>query len=487
MAEPRCVSWLPSWADPGSLERASVGGDAPDGRYYGLRPAPGQWQGLGEGLRAAHESLRAMPVDRIVEAFDRTCSRWADHGFAHRVRARADIVAATGFSAQAVDHGLDVELSNYRAKTLYRVLRRELGDPGVLDGFTADRELGGHTMALGPRVTTAVCSGNVPGLPALSLVRALLVKSAVILKVASGEPTFAVHFLRSLAEVDPALADAVVVTYWPSQDTATLRGAMEQADAVIAYGGDDACAAVRAHLRPHQRYVEHGHKVSVGVLTGDYLADVGLREVAGRVAEDVSTFNQHACVAPLAYLVESRDPSPRDVAEALARAMAEYAADCPLGLLSSTDAAALQLRRANMAWAAASSPGGGFWRSAGLDWTVTLAPDLLSVQGAGNRTVGVVPVRDTRHILSELRPLADRLQNIGLGASGDRFWTLASALGRLGASRISEPGRMAGPSVVWRHDGMPCLSLLLRWCDIEMHPQARHRVKTPAKDEVTQA
>ncbi|WP_369199313.1 acyl-CoA reductase [Streptomyces sp. PU-14G] len=487
MSEPSCVAWLPPWADHGGLERAAVGGDGVGGRYYGLRPAPGQWQHLGEGLRAAHESLRAMPVARIVEALDETCSRWADHGFAHRVRARADIVTATGFSAQAVDRGLDVELSNYRAETLYRVLRRELGDPGVLDGFREDTELGGHTLALGPRVTMAVCSGNVPGLPALSLVRALLVKSAVILKVASGEPTFAVHFLRSLAEVDPAVADAVVVTYWPSEDQAALRSAMEQADAVIAYGSDDACAAVRAHLQPHQRYVEHGHKVSVGVLTRDYLADVGLREVARRVAEDASTFNQHACVAPQAYLVEDGDPGPQDVAEALASAMAEYAAEVPLGLLPSTDAAALQLRRANMAWAAASSPEGGFWRSPGLDWTVTLAPDLRSVQGAGNRTVGVVPVHDVRHILSELRPLAARLQNIGLGATAERFWTLASALGRLGASRISEPGQMAGPSVVWRHDGMPCLSLLLRWCDIEMHQEARHRAKTPAKDDVTQA
>ena len=42
------------------------------------------------------------------------------------------------------------------------------------------RSIGGKTIAVGPRITLAIFSGNVPGLPALSIVRALLVKSAVI-------------------------------------------------------------------------------------------------------------------------------------------------------------------------------------------------------------------------------------------------------------------------------------------------------------------
>ncbi|MBZ4320472.1 acyl-CoA reductase [Streptomyces huiliensis] len=474
------VSWLPRWLGPGTLERTAVRGG-----YVGWRPGAGEWRAVGEGLRAAHESLRALPVAEIVGAFDETCSRWADRDFVHRARARRDIVAATGFSPEAVDRSLDVELANYRSGTLYRVLRRELGDPGVLEGFRDDVELGGRTLAVGPRVTMVVCSGNVPGLPALSLVRALLVKSAVLLKVAGGEPTFTAHFLRSLAEVNPVLADAVVVTYWPGDDRDALRDAMEQADAVIAYGGDEACAAVRAYLKPHQRYVEHGHKVSVGVLTRAYVRRVGLGEVARRVAVDVSTFNQHACIAPQAYLVEGGgpspgidDPGPEDVAEAIAAAMAAYAADCPLGSLPAAEAAGLQMRRAGLAWTAANSPGGAFRRSPGLDWTVTVVPDLLSLPGAGNRTVGVVPVGGVKDVPRALRPIAARLQNVGLGALGDEFGALASEIARLGACRISEPGEMARPSVVWRHDGMPCLSLLVRWCDIEMHREARPDMST---------
>ncbi|MFJ7239304.1 acyl-CoA reductase [Streptomyces olivaceus] len=474
MPEFRCVSWLPSWLGTNALEHSAViaGDDAPV-RYYGLRPAAGGWQSLGDGLRSAQKALRALPVARIVDALDATCSRWADRDFPDRVRARQDITATTGFSAEAVDRSLDVELGNYRAGTLHSVLRRELGDPGVLDGFCQDAELDGHTRAVGPRVTMAVCSGNVPGLPALSLVRALLVKSAVVLKVAGGEPSFAAHFTRTLAEVEPVLADAVVVTYWNSADHDALREAVAQADAVIAYGGDAACAAVRAQVLPGQCYVEHGHKVSVGVLTRAYVDRFGLGEVARRVAEDVSVFNQHACIAPQAYLVEDGGPGTRRFAGALSEAMAEYAADCPLGTLAPGDAAALQMRRASTAWAAAHSPAGGFWRAPGLDWTVTTVPNLSAVQGSGNRMVGVVPVAGPGDVVHELRTIGPRLQNVGLGAIGQEFWELAEELGRLGACRISEPGRMSSPSVVWRHDGMPCLALLLRWCDIEMHQEAR--------------
>jgi len=476
MPELTDITWLPPWASSEVTQGGTViATDDGFPWYCSVRPERSVWERLGKGLRGAHETLRAMSVSGIVEAIDETCNRWADRDFVHRARARRDIVAATGFSPEAVDRSLDVELGNYRAETLNRVLRRELGDPTVLDTFREDPELGGFTLAVGPRVTTVVCSGNVPGLPALSIVRALLVKSAVILKVASGEPSFAAHFLRSVAEVNPLLADAVVVTYWPGHDRTALREAVAQADAVIAYGSDTACAAVREHVQPHQCYIEHGHKVSAGVVTQDYLRRTGLDEAADRVADDVSTFNQHACIAPQAYLVERGAIGAHQFAKALARAMARYARTCPLGTVSHAEAAAIQIRRAGAAWGAASMPEGGFWCAPGLDWTVAVASDLTTFSGTGNRMVSVVPVTDLNEAVGLLRPLAPRLQNIGLGAAGAEFWRWSAAIARLGACRISEPGRMATPSVMWRHDGMPCLARMVSWCDIEMHKEARLR------------
>jgi acyl-CoA reductase LuxC len=469
MPEEHDISWMPAWVGRAEIARFAIGHRSAGRALVCARPTREGWRAVGEGLRRAQRALAEMPLREIVAAIATVAGRWTDPTFAPRVRAREDVVATTGFSAEAVDRSFDVELRNYTAEALERTLRRELGSPEVLDGFRDDAELGGRGFAIGPRITIALMTGNVPGLPALSVVRALLVKSAVIAKVASGEPTFAARFVRTLHDVEPRLGDAIVVTYWDRADEASLDAALDLADAVIAYGGEEACASVRSRVRPHQRYVEHGHKLSLGIVSRRYLTERGSEEVARRIAEDVSTFNQHACIAPQAYLVEGDVPSVRGFASSVAKAMAAYAERCPLGSLDEEDAASLQLRRAADAWHAAARPECDLWHAAGFDWTVTLSDHLAGITGAGNRVLRIVPVRDLRDAVARLDPLAAYLQNVGLGATGDELSTIAVALARKGACRICEPGRMAAPSMMWRHDGVPCVAALLRWCDIEMH------------------
>jgi hypothetical protein len=248
-----------------------------------------------------------------------------------------------------------------------------------------------------------------------------------------------------------------------------LDAALSVSDAVIAYGGEEACASVRARLKSDQRYVEHGHKLSLGLISLDYLRELGVDEVARRIALDVSTFNQHACIAPQAYLVEDRQGSARELAAAIARALAQYAQACPLGELAEADAAALQLRRAGAAWEAATRPNAELWHAPGLDWTVELSGRLLPLTAAGNRNLRVVGYTDLAAALEQIAPIGRRLQNVGVGARGAALLDTARALARIGACRISEPGHMAEPSLIWRHDGELCLARLVRFCDIEMH------------------
>jgi hypothetical protein len=474
MPERSAISWFPPWASRLDLTQYQVASRRDGQRFWQcMRPTAAGWSALGAGLREAQRVLRATPIAAIVEAIDEVSRRWGERNFAPRQEARDEVVRGTGFSPEAVEQSFDVELRNYRAPSLLCTLRRELGTAEVLDGFAPDRELGGRSLALGPSITLAIFSGNVPGLPALSIVRALLVKSAVIAKVASGEPSFAARFARSLHEVMPALGNALAITYWERDDEAALAGALGQSEAVITYGSDEACAAIRARVTPAQRYVEHGHKLSLGVLSQAYLRQLGLDEVARRVAQDVSTFNQHACIAPQAYLVEGQSGELRAFGASLAHALARYATRCPLGSLDEAEAAALQLHRAAAAWTAATGPDAELWRADGLDWTVQLARELMPLSGAGNRVLRIVPCGSLADAVSQIRPIGRRLQNIGLGALPPELFEVATALAEIGACRISEPGHMAEPSFVWRHDGEPCLARLVRWCDLEMHRGAR--------------
>lgn len=467
------ISWLPAWVPETMIEAYQVRPPSPStASFGGLRPRLECWPQVAEGLRRAQRAVRAIPVADIVAAIDAAAARWVDPSYPPRGLACADVVAATGLSAQVVGKAFDTELRHYRADELYRALRRELGDPAVLDGFRPDRNLAGCTVAFGPEITLEVFAGNVPGLPARSLVRALLAKSAVIAKVSGHEPTFTAHFVATLAEIMPALAEAIVVTYWDRTDEPRLQRVAEQADTVIVYGSDEACARIRDQVGMHQRFVAHAHRVSVGILATHFVDHIGPAETATRVAADFSMFNQHACLSPQFYLVEGGFAGVQKFAMSLADAMSAYAADNPLGALDCEDALALQHLRLTKAWQVGAAAGHELLHDSGLDWTVTVEPDLDRVRHLGHRVATIVPVANLERAVELLRPLSRRLQTVGLGALGDRFGGTARALANIGACRITEPGRMTDASFVWRHDGALRICELLRWCDVEQHREA---------------
>jgi hypothetical protein len=458
------ISWFPQWTEKPPLRELSFGG-----RWRCQRPDDADWPRVARALQEAGRALRDTPIAEIVASIDRVAESWSRHDFPLRAAARQTIEVATGMSAQAIDVSLDLELRNYRSASLLRALRRELGDPAMLDGFVRDGELGGAVRALGPHLTLVVCTGNVPGLPALPLVRALLAKSPVIVKVASGEPSFARRFVESIDEVDPRLSRAIVVSCWTREEETTLRAVLAQVDTVIAYGSDEACAQIRSALAPHQRFFEHAHKLSVGILSRSYIAQHGLQAVAASVARDASVFNQHACIAPQAYFVQGDGNAQKAFGEALADAMARYTERCPLGAQLPQDASALALERAAHGWQCAIDPEHALWCAADLQWTVTLDRAFEGARSLGDRFLRLVGVERLEDALTMLRPYARYLQNVGLGVDAQQLRGLTDKLAELGASRICAPGRMSEPSMMWRHDGRMCIAELLRFCDIEMH------------------
>jgi hypothetical protein len=473
------ISWLPRWVDESLLESFEVATvvDAQEPQTWRChRPRIDSWTAIAHGLRAAHQVLLDMPISEIVRVIDRVAASWCDPAFGPRLAARAEVVRATGFSPEVVDTSFDVELRNYRAESLWRVLDRELGSARVLDTWEPEHRLPGCTRALGPEIVLEVLTGNVPGLPALSLVRALLVKSAVITKVASGEPTFAARFVATLADADPRLGDAIVCTYWARHEDEVRDAVLDHADTVIAYGGDDACAQMRRACRPHQNYIEHGHKLSVGVVSRAYHQARG-QHLYDAIARDVSVFNQHACIAPQVYFFEATATQVREeIGVGIAAALERYAERTPLGQVSPRDAAAIHLHRASDMWMAATNDSHDAWHARGLDWTVRLASTLSDARGGGNRYLTLIPISEPRAALDHLRPFGRYLQNVGLGVVEHELMACAEAFARLGACRISEPGRMAEPSMMWRHDGRMCVAELVRWCDIEMHDQFSSRL-----------
>ncbi|MGC7102120.1 acyl-CoA reductase [Amycolatopsis lurida] len=465
------ISRLPNWLDPADVDRVEVTGDAL--RFAVDRPRTDAWPRVGDGLRRAGAALKRIRTAELVQAVDRAARQWCERDWPPRRRARDLAAATTGMSVESVDRSFDVELRNYRAASLWAALHREFDDPLVLDEPRSTRHFAGRTMAVGPALVCQAMTGNVPGLPALGLVRALLVKSAVVMKVASGEPTFAARFAETLAQVEPRIGDAVLVTYWARDDYVTRDAVLAEADVVIAYGSDEACAALHAATHARQKFVSHDHKLSVGVLSKEFQRTADPGTLAAEVARDASMFDQHACIAPQAYFVEGDLDAVARLGERVALAMERYAASCPLGHHDPAAVAGRRMRAVEAEFHAARALGRRTW--AGADWLVTVDDGFAGADGTGDRALRLVAVPSLDDVLDQLRPFGTRLQNVAAGVSDGEMPEFAISLARLGATRLCRPGRMPDPSMAWRHDGQPRLAELVRWCDVEMHHWAEPR------------
>ncbi|HEV7591382.1 MAG TPA: acyl-CoA reductase, partial [Longimicrobium sp.] len=340
---------------------------------------------------------------------------------------------------------------------------------GVLDGFRPDAHGRGRVAAFGPGLAAHVFSGNVPGVAVTSIIRSLLVKAATLGKTAAGEPLLAALFARGVAEEDAELGACLAVAYWPGDDEAVTRAALESADAVLVYGGAEAVASVRAQAPTAARILAYGPRLSFGIVARERLTADAAAEVARAAALDASTFDQQGCVSPHVFYVEDGgELSPRAWAGLLATEMAAVERELPRGPLAPDESSAIQQLRARAEF----SDGAELHASAdGTAWTVVFEPDPAFEASCLNRVVRVKPVRDAADVPALLSEYAHLLQTVGVSASPERTEALATEFGRLGASRVAPLGRMAWPPPWWHHDGHPPLGDLVRWCDLETHPE----------------
>lgn len=327
----------------------------------------------------------------------------------------------------------------------------------------------GRAVAVGPALTTHIFSGNVPGVAVTSLIRSLLVKSAALGKTAAGEPVLPALFARALAEVDAGLGSCIAITYWPGGDEALEKLALDAADAVVVYGGQEAIAAIRSRTPVSARFLGYGHRLSFGVAGREALSGEGARRCAARAARAVATFDQQGCVSPhLFYVEEGGEVSPAEWAGLLAGAMAELELELPRGQLAPSEAAAIRQLRGEMEFAALGGSGVELHASeSGTDWTVIHDPDPGFAASCLNRVVRVKPVAELMDVVELARPIAPVLQSVGVEGDPERLEPLAEALARLGASRITSIEALPWPPAWWHHDGLPPLGELVRWCDWE--------------------
>ena len=431
--------WFGEWVDDAGLDEALAGLEARVARSLG-EAFPF------EDLLSAAESLarRLVPGDALYERLA---------GLASETTAKADV--------EAMMQGIAGALS--RDALLGRV-RAELGcsRPGIL----ARRYPGPQFEAWAPLGCVAhVMPSNVFTVAALGLVESLLAGNANVVKVSARDTAFGAHFAEALCQMDPGgrLKDYVAVAHVASKDQSRLQAIFAHADAISAWGGEKAIAAVRQAAPEGARVISWGHKVSFGYVAAERLATGSPERAAALLgaATDVCRLDQQACSSPQTIFVEADDAGVESFAEDLARTLAELSPTIPGQLPDSSEQAELTT---TMSIAHAEEALGltrvfedeeaGRWRVI-ADRRPGLRPSPLFrtiwVKGLARADIGAT-----------LRPMRAWLQSCGLACGRGSLAEIGRGLFGAGVTRVSRPGHMVDSYVGAPHDGVYALQQLAR-------------------------
>ena len=182
-------------------------------------------------------------------------------------------------------------------------------------------------MLVASPVVGHVIAGNTPLLAWTSLLRALLMRSASLVKLPSGDAAeWGRLFQDRWPTSRPPWPRAVELRQWPGGTTELDRTLCESVDWCWPTAATGRCEALRGLCPPGTPLVGYGHRVSFGLLL-DGADERGRR--AG-FATDVLLYDQGGCLSPQTIFVEGDWARTSGFAARLADALPMPSAEYPL-------------------------------------------------------------------------------------------------------------------------------------------------------------
>ncbi|HTL59437.1 MAG TPA: acyl-CoA reductase [Candidatus Limnocylindrales bacterium] len=416
--------------------------------------------------------LAGRSTESLINVLSGVSFSWLQPDYPFRKMALDQGPAATGFSKQTLNHGLDAFFKQLTADAFKALLEQDLGHASRLDQMTSSKaeEQGGRAaVATAPDFLVHIAAGNLPVPSFMSIIQGVLVRSAQFVKCASGTALLPRLFAHSLYDAEPKLGACLELAEWPGGSSELEAALFEEADCVTATGSDESLASIQKRLPPRKRFLSYGHRVSFSYVAKDALTAWNAKTVAERATRDVVAWNQLGCLSPhVIYVQEGGSLTAEKFAELLADALAQCEASEPRGELPAAMAAAISSRRSFYEVRAAHAPDTHQWCSRdSTAWTVVYEADPRFQLSCLHRFVYVKGVKELAEVLQNADAYRRKISTVGLAVPDKDTQDLVTQLARWGATRICPIGQMQNPPLSWRHDGRPTIGDLITWTDWE--------------------
>lgn len=334
-------------------------------------------------------------------------------------------------------------LGYFAAIDLIQWLKHELGSADMLDSFQPVAE-NLQSKAIPNSPILHILSSNTPHAGLQSILRGILIGAKNWVKLPSSGlpivekwienlPTELHSFIEIVNDVDCALVDAKVI---------------------IAIGSDETINTIHSKLSPHQRFIPHGHKLSIGLISKPSI------EAAKLVVEDSCSFNQQGCLSLHTIYVKQ---NASEFLPILAEAMELYETLHPRGKISLSESGAITNLRETLCYEAANDPKNiALLHSEGnTHWTAIYRNSPTLIPSPLNRVISIQPWPENPELLgSEFHYIS----TLAIDQNSD----ILTEIELLDIPRICSLGKSQLPSLFWHHDGFAPLGSLIRWRDKEL-------------------
>lgn len=421
---------------------------------------------IAASVRRARETVLVRHSQaEIVDALVEVGRLWADRKYLPRIR------------AEAIDRPFPFSMTQHSLEGLIESLTRER----LMDLLVKEHAW----RRWGYPVIGHVIAGNTPLLSWSSIIRALLLRSASLVKLPANDRGSATEWTRllkqSLNTVKPSLGDYVGLIEWGSSDIvggsgqnaaarplAALSGSAaptasgrsdadlyrafcESCDIVLAYGSDATIEQIRGYCGD-KPLLGYGHRVSFGLI----LPSGDLAQSAEQLAHDILIYDQGGCLSPQTCFVvgpiERAERFAVDLARNLDRAVIRY----PL-----YDRNPNAARRVRQARELAVMEGARMWADPGMRWTVLLREPSAFEASPTHGVISVVPLLHDALLEGVMQPVSKYLQGCAVAGDPTALIAMEKRLLRLGVSYICPPGKLQAPPIDWPQDNIPLLRSLL--------------------------
>jgi hypothetical protein len=412
-----------------------------------------------ERLRAASAALASLTDDEVLGGIEAALELWAEpDGYADR--AARELAEARGLSRAMVRYGLSRMVAAHDRSSLARWLAAARSEAAAFATPAAGRSRRSPAStplpppAAGPELVAQILAGNVVGLALPAVIEALLARSAVLVKPASGEAVTAPLFKESLDRAAPILGAAIRVQSWKGGEEALESRIFGSVDFVVASGGERAMSSLRRRVAGP--VLLYGPKYSIGVL------GLGWRNAPDtwweEAAREIALWDQEGCLSPRVLFVGG---DCRRFAARLADALALWERRWPVR--PRTPAEASEIHGFRSRYQMADGKTVGILAPKGTAWTVVWdqAPSLHA--GPPARVVRITRRLSMKSMTTLLRsPKGREIQGVGLAFLGahERGWRETAAKGGVPYTALLQ--RLQDPPAGWRADGRSGLAELLR-------------------------